>query len=412
LALQSKWHVRQLDVLNAFLHGDLEDTMFMEQPPGFVNPSFPHHICKLRKAIYGLKQAPRQWFATFSGFLLDHGFTQSTADSSLFIFQQNDVFLYLPIYVDDILFTGNDAQAMSSFFLQLQGRFHMKDLGHVSHFLGIQAQYSDIGLPLNQRTYAAQVLNKAGMTDCKPVLSPLPTKIASSTHSNKNFTDPEFYRSIAGSLQYLTITRPDISFAVNFVFQFMHSPKVLHFQLLKRILRYVKGTTDLSLQFRPDSFDLSAFSDSEGDTSDRRSSIGFCIFVGSNPVSWHAKKQPTVARSSTEAEYRALAVTISEILWLRRLLRKLHMLSPTTPTKLYYDNVSAMALASNPVFHARTKHIEVDYHFVREKVHSGEICLAHISSQDQPADVFTKALSAARHNLLCSKLMALLDPSA
>ncbi|XP_038976116.1 uncharacterized mitochondrial protein AtMg00810-like [Phoenix dactylifera] len=380
----------------------------MEQPPGFVDSSFPQHVCLLQKALYGLKQAPRQWFSTFSSFLLEQGFTVSKADPSLFLFTCTSIHIYILIYVDDILLTGNNTDAIADLLLRLQLRFKVKDLGNLSQFLGVQFVFSSHGISLHQQHYAKLILQRAGLEHCKPVSSPLPTKYATSSTDASLFPDAALYRRLAGSLQYLTITRPDLTFAVNYLCQFMHKPLISHYQLLKRVLRYVKGSLDFSLLYRPSSFVLTAYCDSDwaGDPFDRRSTTGFCVFLGDNPISWSSKKQPTIARSSTEAEYRALAITSTEIIWLRRLLSEFHI-SPTTPTALLCDNVSALALAANPVFHARTKHIEIDYHFIREKVNSGEIKLSHISSIDQPADLFTKAHSSQRHHLLCSKLHVL-----
>ncbi|XP_028064201.1 uncharacterized protein LOC114267360 [Camellia sinensis] len=248
------------------------------------------------------------------------------------------------------------------------------------------------------------------MADCKPYSSPMALKPSSSPHDHLPCSNPFLYRSIVGGLQYLTITRPDISFAVNFACQFMHQPLVQHFVMVKRLLRYLKGTLGYGLQFSPGPLTLHAFSDSDwaGNSLDRRSTTGFCVFLGPNLVSWSAKKQPTVARSSTEAEYRALAHTAAELSWLGMLLSDLHVPSPS-PT-LWCDNIAAISLSSNPVFHARTKHIEVDYHYVRERVTAKQLSICHIPTSDQVADIFTKPLSISRFTYLQSKLMVLPSP--
>ncbi|XP_028118901.1 uncharacterized protein LOC114316440 [Camellia sinensis] len=249
------------------------------------------------------------------------------------------------------------------------------------------------------------------MADCKPFSSPMALKPASSSpNDNLPCSNPSLYRSIVGGLQYLTITRPDLAFAVNFACQFMHQPFVQYFVMVKRLLRYLKGTFGYGLQFSLGPLTLHAFSDSDWarNSLDRHSTTGFCVFLGPNLVSWSAKKQPTVARSSTEAEYRALAHTAAELSWLGMLLSNLHV--PSISPTLWCDNVSAISLSSNPVFHARTKHIEVDYHYVRERVAAKQLTICHISTSDHVVDIFTNPLSISCFAYLQSKLMVLPSP--
>ena len=244
------------------------------------------------------------------------------------------------------------------------------------------------------------------MTTCKPYSYPLPTKPSTSSQASLPFDNPSLYRSIVGALQYLTITRLDLALFVNKACQHMHTPTISDFCNVKRILRYLKGTIDHGITFHPSSFELIAYANSDwvGDAQDRRSTTGYCVFLGSNQISWFAKKQATVARSSTEAEYRVIAQVTADISWVCMLLRDLHILTPSPPI-LWCDNLSAIALASNPIFHARTKHIEVDYHYVREQVLAKHVVIRHISSIDQVADIFTKALPPARLQYLTHKLM-------
>lgn len=378
----------------------------MKQPPGYVDPSRPSFVCKLNKALYGLRQAPRAWYALFSSHLQQLGFRNSLADTSLFILAQGSDITYVLIYVDDIIVTGNNSVFISTLLAQLQTKFAIKDLGNLHYFLGIEVLKDSNGLFLTQHKYALEVLTKAGMLDCKPSLSPSSTKSSSAMDDSASFHDANLYRSIVGSLQYLTITKPELSHAVNYVCQFMHSPTQSHFASVKRILRYVKGTLHQGLCFTPSSLFMTAFCDADwaGNQFDRRSTSGFCVFLGDNIISWSAKKQHTVARSSTEAEYRALAQTTAELMWLQQLLKDLCVSLDGVPV-IFCDNLSAIALASNPIFHARTKHIEVDYHFIREKVLAKQVCVQHVSSEAQTADVFTKPLSVARFQHLTSKLM-------
>ncbi|PKU82555.1 putative mitochondrial protein [Dendrobium catenatum] len=219
------------------------------------------------------------------------------------------------------------------------------------------------------------------------------------------FPDPHLYQKLAGSLQYLSITRPDIAFTINYICQRMHQPTTNDFQVLKRLLRYIQGTTHLGIPIEPGDLTLRTFADADwaADSSDRRSISGYCTFLGSTIISWSAKKQATVAKSSTEAEYRSVSAATSEVLWLRRLLAELSI-PQISPTTIFCDNTSAIALAHNPVFHARTKHIEIDYHFISNHIKAGELNISHVSSIDQVADILTKPLPEDRFNLLRSKL--------
>ncbi|PKU87481.1 Retrovirus-related Pol polyprotein from transposon TNT 1-94 [Dendrobium catenatum] len=411
VAVTHQWKILQLDVSNAFLHGDLNDTVYMSQPPGFVDSVHPDYVCLLKKSIYGLKQSPRQWFATFSTHLLQFGFKTSTADPSLLIYQNGSKVLYILIYVDDILLTGSDANLINSLLDDLHKRFQLKNLGTINQFLGISVTTTSNGLHLNQELYATTILNRSGMTNCKPLASPMALKLITDNDSNAGYSNPDLYRHLVGSLQYLTLTRPDIAYTVNKLCQFMHKPLNVHFSLLKRLLRYIKATLAYGVLIQPSSLHLRAFSDSDwaGDTTDRKSTTGYCVFLGNNLISWQVKKQKTVARSSTEAEYRSLATAAADLIWLKRLLQEfgIHI---DAPISLFCDNISAIALANNPIFHARTKHIEIDFHFIRDCVQNQTILIHHINSLDQLADIFTKPLPIKRFQDLRHKL-TLMDKS-
>ncbi len=244
------------------------------------------------------------------------------------------------------------------------------------------------------------------MHTCKAASTPFSISHKLQPSSEALLPDPTPYHSLVGALQYATFTRPDITYAVNQVCQYMHKPTATHFAAAKRILRYLQGTLSLGIRFRSGSSVLTAFTDSDwaGDPYDRRSTTGITVFLGNNPITWVSKKQHTVSRSSTEAEYRALASGAAELAWIRQVLCDLGIVLPHAPT-MWCDNTSAIALASNPVFHSRTKHIEVDYHFVRERVVRGDLSLLFISTDDQLADLFTKPLSTQRFQRLTSKLM-------
>ncbi|XP_021971970.1 uncharacterized mitochondrial protein AtMg00810-like [Helianthus annuus] len=365
----------------------------MEQPPGFVDPSFPNHVCKLNKALYGLKQAPRAWFQRLSSFLISYGFTCSRADPSLFVFHQGDSIMYLLVYVDDLILTGNTSTLLTAFISRLHKEFAIKGLGKLSYFLVLEVVHNPTGLFLTQTKYANDILTRAGLVDAKPVSTPLSTN-DTFVSDGQPFSDPTLYRPIVGALQYLTITCPDLSYAVNQACQFLHAPTEQNYQLVKRILRYVKGTISHGLVFqRPRFTSILGYSDADWARciETRRSTYGYSIFLGGNLVSWSAKKQPTVSRSSCESEYRAMANTAAEIVWITHLLTELHALPPTRPT-LLCDNRSALFMSQNPVSHKRAKHIDLDYHFVWELVMSGKLHTRFIPTKLQPADIFTKSL--------------------
>jgi hypothetical protein len=273
----------------------------------------------------------------------------------------------------------------------------MKDLGPLHHFLGISITRTTSTLHLSQRQYILDILSRAGMRDCHPVPTPIDTKSKLSASSGSPYPDPFHYRSLAGALQYITLTRPDISYAVQQICLHMHDPRDSHYQLIKRILRYLHGTLDLGLTLHStSSHALTAYSDADwaGCPDTRRSTSGFCVYLGDNLVSWSSRRQPTVSRSSAEAEYRGVAAVVAETCWMRHLLQELQR-PVHKATVVYCDNVSAVYLSANPVQHRRTKHIEIDIHFVREKVAIGAVRVLHVPSTSQYAYIFTKGLPTA-----------------
>ncbi|XP_020701406.1 uncharacterized protein LOC110113257 [Dendrobium catenatum] len=262
-------------------------------------------------------------------------------------------------------------------------------------------------LILHQQRLAQTILERAGMLNCKSVSTPICTKGPNYSSNSTNFSNPLLYRQLVRSLQYLTLTRPDIAYAVNRACQFMHKPTDQHFHALKCILRFIKGSQNTCFPLTCQSLKLTSYVDSDwaGDYKDQKSTTGYCTFLGSSIVSWSIKKQTTIARSSIEAEYRALASAATYIIWSQQLLQELGY-PQKEPRKLFCDNISAIALANNSVFHARTKQIEVDCHYTWECIKNNTIQVHHISSKDQIAYLFTKALLTARFWHLSNKLIS------
>jgi histone deacetylase 1/2 len=317
------------------------------------------------------------------------------------------------IYVDDIIVASSSQSATDALLRDLSKKFALKDLGDLHYFLGIEVHKVSDGIVLNQAKYAQDVLARVNMTGCSGVPTPLSSseKITAQDGDMLGPEDSTNYRSMVGALRYLTLTRPDISFAVNKVCQYLHAPTTVHWTAAKRILRYVSHTLSFGLTFMKSRSTLvSAFSDADwaGCVDDRRSTGGFAVFYGPNLISWSAKKQETVSRSSTETEYKSVANATAEVIWVQSLLAELGVKEMQTPC-LWCDNLGATYLSANLVFHARAKHIEIDFHFVRERVLSKKLEIRFIPSKDQVADGFTKPLPVKsftefRNNLNLTKL--------
>jgi hypothetical protein len=399
-----RWDLFQMDVKNAFLNGDLGEEVYMQPPLGYDHP--PHKVCRLRRALYGLKQAPRAWFAKFSSTIAQIGFVSSPYDSALFIRRSDAGLILLLLYVNDMIITKDDIVGICNLQQFLSQQFEMKDLGSLSYFLGLEVSSDQNGYYLSQAKYASDLFSRAGLTDCKIVDSPLEMNVKLRATDGELLSDATLYRQLVGSLIYLTVTRPDLAYAVHLVSQFMTTPRLVHYVVVLRILYYVKGALFHGLPFSShSSLDLRVYSDADwaGDPTDRRSTTGYCFLLGDSLISWRSKKQSVVTHSSTEAEYRALADTTSELLWLRWLLHDMGV-SQTFSSPIFCDNRSAIQIVHNDVFHERTKHIEIDCHFVRHHLLQGTLCLCPIAFADQLADVFTKAHPPGRFRDLVFKL--------
>ena len=368
-------------------------------PQGYEDERHPHYVCKLKKALYGLKQAPRAWHARIVSYLVSIGFYMADADHSLYVRKNEHGIVIICIYVDDLIVGGDNEDEIAHVKTLMKQEFDMKDLGELRYFLGIEIVRTKEGIWLSQRQYALDMLSKYGMADCKPISMPLDQNLKLRADAGQVLEDVTMYRKIVGSLIYLTISRPDLSYTVGLESQFMQLPRKPHLDAVRRTLRYVSATLDYALFYEAGTeLELFGYTDADwaGSMTDRRSTSGFMFSLGSAAITWSSKKQPTVALSSTEAEYRGgAAVAACEVAWLEMLLADLGI-HVQVPVVIYCDNLSSIQLARNPMFHARTKHIEVHYHFIRERVLDGDIDLTYVRTDEQVADIFTKPLGAEK----------------
>ncbi|RVW63341.1 Retrovirus-related Pol polyprotein from transposon RE1 [Vitis vinifera] len=386
LAVNQDWCLQQLDIKNAFLNGDLEEEVYMEIPPGFEEV---WQRIRFTKAVLKL------------------GYKQGQADHTLFVKKSHaGKMAILIVYVDDIILSGNDMEELQNLKKYLSEEFEVKDLGNLKYFLGMEVARSRKGIVVSQRKYILDLLKETGMLGCKPIDTPMDSQKKLGIEKESTPVDRGRYQRLVGRLIYLSHTRPDIGFAVSAVSQFMHSPTEEHMEAVYRILRYLKMTPGKGLFFRKtENRDTEVYSDADwaGNIIDRRSTSGYCSFVWGNLVTWRSKKQSVVARSSAEAEYRALAQGICEGIWIKRVLSELGQTS-SSPILMMCDNQAAISIAKNPVHHDRTKHVEIDRHFITEKVTSETVKLNYVPTKHQTADILTKALPRPNFEDLTCKL--------
>ncbi|KAE8822081.1 hypothetical protein HRS9139_10470 [Pyrenophora teres f. teres] len=402
LACSKGWHIEQMDVKTAFLYGAIDAEVFVELPPN-LRDQHPGKVCHLRKALYGLKQAPRIWYATLKKALQDLGFESLLEDYSVFGNKQQGIII--AVYVDDLLIFCQNQGTISQLKGELSSRFQMSDLGEAAHYLGIKIsrkwtkgnQHSK--LRLSQGAYTRRVIRDFDPELTNANIKPTPMDDKLVLEPNIATAEPQekrHYQSLIGSLMYLMLcTRPDIAYAVSQLSRFAANPSKKHLEAAKRLLRYLKGTSGMGLEIDSNSSGgLLGYTDANwGRDSDRRSTGGYVFLLNGTAISWSSKRQATVALSSCEAEYIAELEAAKEAIWLRGLLSSLNLTAKASgPVRILGDNEGALALAKNPMFHARTKHLDIRYHFVREKVEEGLVHMEWVSGKENLADGLTKPL--------------------
>lgn len=389
--------LHQLDVKTAFLNGELEEMIFINQPEGFIQDN--SKVYRLKKALYGLKQAPRAWNARLKIELDKLGFTQSLADPGLFILRKNEDPVYLLVYVDDLLLASASLALINSVKSNLSRAFEIHDLCDAQFFLGMQIlrNRSEKTLKLFQSKYALEVVTRFGLADSNPRSLPISPSNPLSSSTDSSAVNGTLFMEIIGSLMYLAVcTRPDLSYVVGLLSRFASKPSLEHINIAKGVLRYVLGTFELGLVFTSAKPGLQCFCDANyaADVDCRRSTSGLILLLNGGPVSWASKLQPTVAASTTEAEYISAAFATKEILWLKSLLFDFDM--PLSSIPVYCDNQAAIKIIRNPISSNRSKHIDVAFHFIRHHVAQGELTFEFCPTARMLADFLTKPLSKER----------------
>lgn len=427
IAVEMDLEIHQVDINTAYLNGNLDEQIYMRIPrllkecliklahdkdedPVIVENAKEMlecleaggDTCLLKKSLYGLKQAGRQWNIRFDKKLKDMGLEQSLNEPCLYMRHQDDKYLFVLVFVDDVLIASDCEGRICRFKNELKKEFDLKDYGKVKYFLGIDIKKNENGITLSQEGYVKTILEKFGLSNCNPCKTPSELSEIFSTETGKDEVKEKWpYRELIGSLMYLSVaTRPDITNTVVKLAQFVSNPNLSHWKAAKRVLRYLKGTANYGLIYRKTGKPIQAYCDANWGSCpiDRKSYSGYCFILGGASISWSSRKQKTVATSTCEAEYVSLAEAFKEGLYLQSLLTEMNLPGYAT-ISINTDSQSAMFLAQDPVFHGRSKHIDIKYHFIRGVLKdNNNIMLGHVPTESMLADVLTKALPSIKHN--------------
>ncbi|CAK1579746.1 unnamed protein product [Parnassius mnemosyne] len=388
IAAKYKLENQQFDVKTAFLNGYLEENIFLEVPEGVILDK--SYVLKLNKSLYGLKHASRCWNKRFTEFLMKYGFVQSQAGNCIFIGVFNKIKVILIIYVDDALVISSSKQLIQEIIEYLKQAFKIKVMP-LRYFVGMEIERINNCIHIHQRDYIKQIIERFCMTNATLTSTPADVNVIMTKNEDENIINFP-YRELIGSLLFLcSVSRPDISFAVNVLSRYVNNPSQQHVNAVKRIVRYLINTKDLCIKYG-ESDGLICYSDSDyaSDVDTRKSTTGNIFMMNGGPITWSSQKQKTIALSTTEAEFVAACEAAKEMIWLRQLM--LDLGENCKCVTMFIDNQSAIKLINNPIYHKRTKHIDVKYYFIREKVELGMIKINYVPSKDQLADILTKAL--------------------
>lgn len=386
ISVQFDYLIKKFDIKTAFLYGTLNEEVYMEIPQGYDR--MKNKVCRLRKSLYGLKQAPSKWNEHFTCLLKEYGLTSISVDQCLFKNEKGT--LFLAIYVDDGLIVGKNEAKINELLEKLEKKLEIKKFEEVDTFLGIRVTRTSEFIKLDQEKYIEEIIEKFGMQYAKPAETPMIQNDCLSDENQKKINFP--YREAVGSLLYISSkTRPDIAYAVSFCSRKMENPTRNDVNNVKRIMRYLKDTKADGIVYRKTTqLEIAAYSDSDfaGDETTRKSTTGYVVYYCNGPVTWCSRKQPVVALSSTEAEFIAAAECVKELLYIKVLIEQLT--SNNLKVILNIDNQSAIAIIKNGQFNKRSKHIDVRYHFIHEKIRENLFKIDYLSTENMIADIFTK----------------------
>jgi hypothetical protein len=397
--------LHQMDVKTTFLNGDLEEEVYMKQPEGFSSNSGEHLVCKLKRSIYGLKQASRQWYLKFHETISSFGFIENPMDQCIYQKVSGSKICFLILYVDDILLATNDKGFLHEVKQFLSKNFDMKDMGEASYVIGIKIHKDRLRgiLGLSQETYINKVLERFRMKDCSPSVAPIVKgdRFNLNQCPKNDFEREQMknipYASVVGSLMYAQVcTRPDIAFAVGILGRYQSNPGMDHWKAAKKVLRYLKGTKDYMLMYRQtDNLDVIGYSDSDfaGCVDSRKSTSGYIFMMADGAISWRSTKQTLVATSTMEAEFVSCFEATSHGVWLKSFISGLRIMdSISKPLKIFCDNSAAVFMAKNNKSGSRSKHIDIKYLAIRERVKDKIVVINHISTDLMIVDPLTKGM--------------------
>lgn len=410
IANQHQLHCHHIDVQTAFLNGQLDEEVYLKQPPGFIDPKFPDYVWKLEKSLYGLRQSPLAWHKEYHHVLLKLGFQQLKSEAC--IYHNRELEILLGVFVDDFLLICRSLPTLNKLKQDLSSHWKIKDLGEVKHFIGLNVErnWDEGTITIHQEKYIKEILHRFGMEESHPLSTPMEPGLKLETPEDLDTSHP--YREAIGALIFLAgATRPDITFATHKLAQFSEKHGDIHWNAVKRIFRYLKNTQQFGIRFKKTNDSTTTvigYSDANwgGDSAQQcKSTSGYVFYSLGGPISWCSKKQSTVAISSCEAEYLSLSEAVSQGLWISHVLQELGIKSEEKAFVLYCDNNSAIHTALNPMLHGRMKHVNIKMHMIRDYVQQQQVILEYVPSEKNIADILTKPLAKAAFNKNCASLI-------